>query len=86
MSRRRPLVAVLFAAILVLPSCFTTALWSDDDDQGLAADSIAARLALTPLALCLDLVTLCAQAAICGDDDDDHDRQRRRDCRGDRHR
>ncbi len=74
MSRRRLLVP-LFALVLCLPSCFTTALWSTDagdaGDSGFTANEILTRALLTPIAVCLDLVTLCAQAAIFGDDDDD---------------
>ncbi len=67
---RRRLLASLFALILCLPSCFTTALWSAGcDSDGLSSSQILGRALLTPIAVCLDLVTLGAQAAVFGDDD-----------------
>ena len=59
----------LALCLLLLPSCFTTALWTHDPKSERPARSL--RIALTPLALALDVITWPLQVAWAEDDDGD---------------
>ncbi len=71
--------AVCLSGYMLLPSCFTSALWSDstaeihydlDTGEAHAESDLAAKLCLTPFTLLLDLVTCPLQVALLAEDDE----------------
>lgn len=76
---------LLVALLLVLPSCFTMAVWGVDVNRSHDNETeqyepeaewswgrFGMRVLLTPIALCLDCLTAPLQVALLkGDDDDD---------------
>ncbi len=84
---RSPTNLALLACVLLIPlltSCFTSMVWNTDLDSTSLTDdatyaqedddsSIWTRLALTPFALILDIITWPLQELVADENDDDED-------------
>ena len=88
MRRQRTLVWLIPVVLLalLLPGCFTSALWGTDlDDDSSTTDatyerkedlSIWTKILLTPFAILLDLLTSPFQETFADDDEDEPGRRR----------
>jgi hypothetical protein len=86
MRRRKPILWLLLPLVflcLLLPGCFTSALWGKDlDDTSLTSEEtyehekpvpLWIRIVCTPLAIALDILTAPLQDLVSDEDDDDDD-------------
>lgn len=65
---------ILLATLLfALSSCFTTSVWTDDDEDYEERDSLdfVGKLCLTPIAVCLDLITWPLQEYFWNEDEEE---------------